>query len=475
MRVPKFVGDLLPSGVSVAVTLAILLAVALEIFALFRLKRVKLGKSGRSLDHGLLVLAALLIGLLNGLVLRSLFTSSIVDVAWGINDALEWIDVLRALFLQSFEILIVPLILVSIFRSMLKAGSGAETGKSAVRVLAVLIITVAVAAAIGYAMVALFPIEVDYGSIIPTRKEPTTLIKTITDLVPSNFFSALSSNKALPIVFLSFVIGLSALTVRKEFPELGKKLELIAELGYNVVGTVVDFVIALMPVGILGIVTVNISVNDWGILATYGWFVVAFFTGIALIFLVHMLILLLFGVNLPNYFKHTAGTYLFAFTSMSSMATLPLTIQSQKDLGVSEATANLAGSLGTCVGQNACAGLYPAMIATLVALGTEGVNVWSVEFALSLVLMTAIGSIGAAGVGGGNIQASLITLSLLGLDSGLITIFLAIDFFVGLPRPPINAGDSIVAGLVAQRLEDRANRKNKKKGVPDVLQSGQPV
>ena len=197
---------------------------------------------------------------------------------------------------------------------------------------------------------------------------------------------------------------------------------------------------------------------------TYAWFIIAFMVGIALIALLHLILLLLAGVNLRNYFRHTSNAYLFAFTSMSSVAALPLTIKGMQELGVKDSTANLAGSLGTCMGQNACAGLYPAMIATIVALGTEGVDVWTPQFAVTLILLTAVGSIGAAGVGGGNIQASLITLSLIGLDSSLITIFLAVDFFVGLPRPPINAGGSMVAGVVAQRIEDLRNRPKERKG-----------
>ena len=464
MGTAKVVGDLLPSSVSIGVTLGILACVALEIWFLIRLRKREFGRQKKRLNHGLLVLAALILGLINGLLLRSFFASSTVDVAWGVNDALEWIDVLQTVFLNGFEILIIPLILVSIVRAMLKAGSGAETGKSAVRIIAVLMVTVAVSAAIGYAMVAIFPIEADYGSIIPTRKEATTLVQTVTSLVPKNFFSAISANRALPVVFLSFIIGLSALAVRRDRPEIGQKVELIAEISYEIVGTIVDFVIMFMPVGVLGSVTVNVSINDWAIMRTYAWFIIAFMVGIALIALLHLILLLLAGVNLRNYFRHTSNAYLFAFTSMSSVAALPLTIKGMQELGVKDSTANLAGSLGTCMGQNACAGLYPAMIATIVALGTEGVDVWTPQFAVTLILLTAVGSIGAAGVGGGNIQASLITLSLIGLDSSLITIFLAVDFFVGLPRPPINAGGSMVAGVVAQRIEDLRNRPKERKG-----------
>lgn len=457
------VNELFPNVASTVTTILILVVFAAEIVGLYLLKKVKWGKKGFRLDSSFIVLGALILGVIDALVLRALFANTHVDIAWGVNDSLEWIDAVQQLYLQAFEILLVPLILISIVRSMVKAGSGKQTGKNAVVIIATLLITVAISAAIGYAMVALFPIQVDFSKVIPTRKEPTTLISTFKGLIPSNFFSAISSNKALPIVFLSFIIGLSAITVKKYRPEIGEKVETIAEVGYEVVGTIVDFVIYLLPVGTLAIVTVNIATNDWTILATFGWFIVAFLVGSALILLMHLFVLLINGVNPITYLKKGGKTFLLAFTSMSSVAALPLTIQAQKEMGVKDSTANLAASLGTCVGQNACAGIYPAMIAIIVAVGTEGVNPWTLSFFLTVVLMTAIGSIGAAGMGGGNIQASLITLSLIGLDSGLITIFLAVDFFVGLPRPPINASDSMVAGIIAQKFEDRAEKRRLKK------------
>ncbi len=177
-------------------------------------------------------------------------------------------------------------------------------------------------------------------------------------------------------------------------------------------------------------------------------------------------------MNLKEYFGKTASTYLFALTSMSSIATLPLTIKAQRSLGVSEETASLAGTLGTCIGQNACAGLYPAMLATLVALGV-GQNPWTPAFAVQIILFTTISSIGVAGVGGGNVQASLLLLAMLGLPYQLITLFLSIDFIVGFGRPPINVSDSLISGVIAQKLSDRAQRRNRLQ--PGLSQADKPA
>lgn len=91
----------------------------------------------------------------------------------------------------------------------------------------------------------------------------------------------------------------------------------------------------------------------------------------------------------------------FAFTSRSSAGALPLNIETQtKALGVDDATANFAGSFGLSIGQNGCAGVYPAMLATIVA-PTVGIDVFSLQFILMLVAVVTISSFGVAGVGGG--------------------------------------------------------------------------
>lgn len=420
------------------------------------------GKPSKKAGFSIVMLASLVLGALFGIILKGIWGLGVYP-AFGVNAALQWIDIPEAVFLKALELVIVPLVLVSIIRSFIKAGMNRESGRNGARVLAILLFTVAASSAIAYLAVRVFRLDPSALKLTSTAaNQPTGIIETIQNIVPNNLFKALSSNSALPVVFLGILIAASAIAVRKYNKEFIAKFETAVEIAYEIIGTIVDFIIKFTPYGILSMVSVQVAINDWSVFITLGGFIAAFYAGIAAIALLHILLLALFKVNLKEYFKKTADTYLFALTSMSSLATLPLTVKAQKSLGVSDETANLAGTLGTCIGQNACAGLYPAMLATIVALGM-GQNPWTLPFALQLVLFTTVSSIGVAGVGGGNVQASLLLLSMMGLPYQLITLFLSIDFIVGFGRPPINVSDSLISGVIAQKLSDRAQRRSQKR------------
>ncbi len=116
----------------------------------------------------------------------------------------------------------------------------------------------------------------------------------------------------------------------------------------------------------------------------------------------------------------------FAFVTRSSAATIPLTIRAQiEELNVPAPIANIAASFGATIGQNGCAGLYPAMLAVMVAAsgGTE----ISLEFVISLVLIVAIGSFGIAGVGGGATNAALVVLPALGFPVTIAALLISIE------------------------------------------------
>jgi L-cystine uptake protein TcyP (sodium:dicarboxylate symporter family) len=453
------------NATSLLFEIALVISFLALIAGMIVLRKLRLGKHGedgkrKKLPFGIIMLIALAIGTAFGLILKGVWGMGVYP-AFGVNAALEWINIPAALFLQALELIVVPLVLVSIIRSFLKVGVGKEAAKGGV-ILAVLLVTVAASAAIGYFMVKLFgldPTNLQLTSIAANK--PTTIIETIHGIVPNNFVKALSSNTALPVVFLGVLIAAAALAVKKYNEEYGLMFEKGIEIAYEIIGTIVDFIIMFTPFAVLSLVSVQISINDWSVFLTLGGFIGAFYTGIALIAVMHILLLAVFGTNLKEFFRKTASTYLFAFSTNSSIATLPLTIKSQKELGVSDSTANISGTLGTCVGQNACAGLYPAMLATVVAL-FMGQNPWTVSFAAQVILFAAISSIGVAGVGGGNIQASLLLLAMLGLPYQLITLFLSVDFIVGLSRPPVNVSGSLVAGMITQRISDIFSKKRDK-------------
>ena len=128
-----------------------------------------------------------------------------------------------------------------------------------------------------------------------------------------------------------------------------------------------------------------------------------------------------------------------------------MTIKAQTErMGVPEGIANLAGSLGTSIGQNGCAGVYPAMLAVMIA-PTLGINPLDPAFLIRLIIITTFASFGIAGVGGGATFAALTVLSALGFPVALAGLLIAVEPLIDMARTALNVSDSILSGVVAAK------------------------
>lgn len=135
-------------------------------------------------------------------------------------------------------------------------------------------------------------------------------------------------------------------------------------------------------------------------------------------YIIHLIILSVLGINPVKYVKKTIEVLIFAFTSRSSAGALPLNVQTQtKRLGVPEGIANFSATFGLSIGQNGCAGIYPAMLAVMVA-PVANVEI-DFQFVVTLIAVVIISSFGVAGVGGGATFASILVLSTLNLPVAL--------------------------------------------------------
>lgn len=424
------------------------LAVFVGLMGLLVVLRDKLGFTARA---GF----ALVIGALFGVVLQLLFGA---ETATGAGASIKkWINIVGSLFTKSLQLIIVPLVLVSIINAITKLTSFGEGFKKAGRIIAFLLVTTAVSAVFTIIVVRLFNLSADHLiEYTASTSQPADVASTIINLIPNNLFAAFSSNSVLPVVFAAVLLGFAYLAVKRENAELGARFEAFLETAYALVLKMVHFVIKFTPYGVLAIITGRVASGSGQFIIQLGLVIVASFVTMLLIFILHLVIAAAGGISPLLYLKKTAPPLLFAFSSRSSAATVPLTIQVQRSLGVGEANANLATALGTCIGQNGCAGLTPPMIAILVGL-VQGWNVWSPAFLVPLVLYVVIASIGTAGVGGGAINVSLLVLSLMGLPIELVTILISIDFIIDMGRTLINVSDSILSGFVSGKLEREIN------------------
>lgn len=422
----------------------------LVLFALLEALLVFLKK--KNVSFTLRIVAALVLGLVYGAALQLSFGAE-GDVTTLAN---QWFGIVGSGFTKALQFLIVPVVLVSIVNATAKAGTGSRAAKSGGRILFVLLATTAVSALIGYADVFVF--RLDAGGLVSAVTEktdhaPTDIPTSLLNFIPSNLFEALTGNFAIPVVLIAAIVGFAILSIKKENPQLGEKFIGGVDGANELVMTITDFIIGFTPYGVLALIGKIASTKDFGSVVTLLLFVLAIYAAILVMFAVHLLILSGFKLNPVRYLRKVMPALIFAFTSRSSAATLPLTIQTQTGkLGVDAASANLSSSFGVTIGQNGCAGIYPAIVATVVAKAL-GWNIASPGFVALLVVYIVITSFGIGGVGGGATNATILLLSLFGLPIDLVAILISVDFIIDMARTALNVNDAILAGVVASKLD----------------------
>lgn len=433
------------------VNLAIFIAFLLLLAQLYR-KTEKLGQT---------VFIGLLLGLLFGAVLQSAFEKPLLD------KTLDWINVVGNGYVRLLQMIVMPLVFVSILSAIARINQTRSLGKVSVGVLSTLLITTAISAAIGIAMVHLFDVSAA-GLILGDRElaaqgkvldkagqvSNLTVPAMLVSFIPKNPFADLTGanpTSIISVVIFSALLGVAALSLGKEDQALGERIAQGVETLNKLVMRLVRFVIRLTPYGVFALMIKMAATSKWADIVNLGNFIVASYAAIALMFVVHGILLFFVKVNPVDYYKKVLPTS-FAFTSRSSAATIPLNIETQTaKLGNNNVIANFAATFGATIGQNGCGGIYPAMLAVMVA-PMVGIDPFSFSYILTLISVVAISSFGIAGVGGGATFAAIVVLSTLGLPLELVGLLISIEPIIDMGRTALNVNGAMVAGTITDRL-----------------------
>lgn len=434
------------------VNLAIFIAFLLLLAQLYR-KTEKLGQT---------VFIGLLLGLLFGAVLQSAFEKPLLD------KTLDWINVVSNGYVRLLQMIVMPLVFVSILSAIARINQTRSLGKVSVGVLSTLLITTAISAAIGIAMVHLFDVSAA-GLIVGDRElaaqgkvldkagqvSNLTVPAMLVSFIPKNPFADLTGanpTSIISVVIFSALLGVAALSLGKEDQALGERIAQGVETLNKLVMRLVRFVIRLTPYGVFALMIKMAATSKWADIVNLGNFIVASYAAIALMFVVHGILLFFVKVNPVDYYKKVLPTLSFAFTSRSSAATIPLNIETQTaKLGNNNVIANFAATFGATIGQNGCGGIYPAMLAVMVA-PMVGIDPFSFSYILTLIFVVAISSFGIAGVGGGATFAAIVVLSTLGLPLELIGLLISIEPLIDMGHTALNVNGAMVAGTITDRL-----------------------
>lgn len=221
---------------------------------------------------------------------------------------------------------------------------------------------------------------------------------------------------------------------------------------HDIIMKIVSFVMRLTPFGVLALMTKFMASSDLNAFAQLGQFLIASYVAIIIMLLIHTIILMIFGYNPFKYYSKAFAVLTFAFSSRTSAGTLPLTTSTLTNgMGISEGVSNLSASLAVTIGQNGCAGIYPAMVVAMIA-PTLGINIFEPYFLIKVIIIIAIGSFGIAGVGGGATNAALITLSALNFPVGLVAVLLGIEPIIDMGRTMLNVNDGMITAAVTGKI-----------------------
>ncbi|HDJ6206590.1 TPA: L-cystine transporter [Staphylococcus aureus] len=409
------------------------------------------------------VFTALGIGIVFGVLLHLVYgTHSNV-----ITSTSDWFNIVGQGYVALLQMIVMPLIFISIVAAFTKIQIGEKFAKIGSLIFIFLIGTVTIAAIVGVVYALVFGLDastINLGNAEQARgseiakqaKDLTahTLPQQILELLPKNPFLDFTGQRATStiavVIFASF-IGFAYLRVARKQPDHGELLKRAIDAIYSLVMAIVTFVLRLTPYGVLAIMANTLSTSDFGAIWTLGKFLIASYAALITMYIIHLIILSLLGISPIRYIKKTLEVLIFAFTSRSSAGALPLNVQTQtRRLGVPEGIANFAATFGLSIGQNDCAGIYPAMLAIMVA-PVANVEI-DLQFIVTLIAVVIISSFGVAGVGGGATFASILVLSTLNLPVALAGVLISVEPLIDMGRTALNVNDSMLAGTGTAKL-----------------------
>ncbi|MCX8956160.1 L-cystine transporter [Erwinia psidii] len=447
---------------------------------------VILAKSGNtSWSLSRRVLTGLIMGVLFGLILQAIYGPD----SPVLKESISWFNVVGNGYVQLLQMIVMPLVFASILSAVARLHNASSLGKISTLTVGVLLFTTAISALTGVFVTWLFGLNAN--GLVQGAQETARLaaiqsnyVGKVADLsppqlllsfIPKNPFADLTGanpTSIISVVIFATFLGVAALQLLKDDKPKGERVLAAIDVLQAWVMKLVRLIMKLTPFGVLALMTKVVAGSNLNDIVKLGGFVLASYLGLAIMFAVHALLLSVNGVNPKRFFHKVWPVITFAFTSRSSAATIPLNVEAQtRRLGVPESIASFSASFGATIGQNGCAGLYPAMLAVMVA-PTVGINPFEPVWIATLVGLVTLSSAGVAGVGGGATFAALIVLPTLGLPVTLVALLISIEPLIDMGRTALNVNGSMTAGtLTSQWLKQTDNSRLNSDTESDVVLS----
>ena len=395
------------------------------------------------------VIIGMVAGILTGLVLNKLGWNSAESFV-GNYLVLGLFYVVGTMFITALKMLVVPLVLFSLISGVLGIGDIGQLGKVGAKSFALYLLTTAIAIAVGITIAVVS--GVGEGANLTTAatfaaKEAPPLSQVLIDIIPSNIIDAMAEGKMLQIIFFAILLGISILMTGEKAKPLVSGIEIFNEVMMNMV----NIIMAIAPYAVFALIAKAIATLGLDLLMNLAGYVVVLIVALMVhLFGTLMGILKLFtGLNIRTMLKKLRDVQIFAFSTSSSNATIPVTLRTVTErLGVDNSVASFTVPFGATINMDGTAIMQG--VATVFIANAYGVDLGLGGY-LTVIMMSVLASIGTAGVPG----VGLIMLSMVFTQVGLpvegIGLILGVDRLLDMIRTAVNvSGDATVSVIVAK-------------------------
>ncbi len=401
------------------------------------------------MDFGIRTILALGLGIVVGLIFKGHYT---------------YVAAVGTIYAHVISAVVVPLLIFSITASITNLSSSIRLKNIGLKTVLFLELNTLIASTI--TLLAAIATNIGDGFVyeLATDYEATevpTFVDTIISLFPQNLASHWADNEVVPIVLFVILLALSYNALAAENAEQVAPFKAFIDAGNRVMGKVVSIVIGFTPYAVLSLVARAVSRNALSdLLPLLSVLVLAYVLCAVQIFLVEGVLLRVIGrLNPIAFFKGIWPAGVVAFTSQSSVGTIPVTVnQLTKKLGVNEDIASFVASLGANLGMPGCAGVWPVLLSVF-AIHILGIEYSAAQYAF-LVVLAVVVSVGTVGVPGTATITATAVFAAAGLPVEVIVLLSPISSIVDMARTATNVvGAATAATLVAATEEGQLDRE----------------
>ncbi len=407
--------------------------------------------------------------ILIGMVLGVVFALLLIQFSWGAEFIKDWIKPFGKMFINALKLIAVPLILASLIKGVSDLKDISKLSKMGGRTILTYIVTTVFAVSIGLAVVNIiqpgksiteetrtqllddYKEDAEKRQVAAAAQKETGPLQALQDLIPSNIVSAAGDNgNMLQIIVFAIFFGMGLILIPAD---KAKPVKGFFD-GFNeVILKLIDLIMLAAPFGVFSLLAALVAESpSLDLFQALLWYALTVVLGLILMIVIYALIVKIFTKKSPNFFfKGISPAQLLAFSTSSSAATLPVTMERvEEHLGVEEEVASFVLPIGATINMDGTS-LYQAVAAVFIAQAF-GMDL-TLGAQLGIIVTATLASIGSAAVPGAGMVMLVIVLGQAGIPEAGLALIFAIDRPLDMCRTTVNVtGDAAVSMLIAKSV-----------------------